>query len=100
MYETGDVRCPIVTYLSHKEKRPKNFSNAMDTFYLACYTKTKNTLPGRTWFLKAPGGKNKLNGLVETMAIRGNLPELENGKRLTNTSVRKALCQKLLNANV
>ena len=34
------------------------------------------------------------------MATRANLPELENGKRLTNTSVRKALCQKLSNANV
>ena len=37
---------------------------------------------------------------MKTMATRANLPELENGKRLTNTSVRKALCQKLLNANV
>ena len=100
MYETGDERCPILTYMTYKEKRPENFSNPMDPFYLACNTKTKNPLPGQTWFLKGPVGKNKLNNLMKTMATRANLPDLENGKRLTNTSVRKALCQKLLNANV
>ena len=37
---------------------------------------------------------------MSTMVKNAGLPELEHGKRLTNTSVRKRLCQKLLTSNV
>ena len=37
---------------------------------------------------------------MSTMAKKADLPEVSEGKRLTNTSIRKRLCQKLLTANV
>ena len=37
---------------------------------------------------------------MKSMAEKAGLPELNQGKRLTNTSVRKRLCQKLLQSNV
>ena len=51
------------------------------------------------WFLRAPVGRNKLNNLMKLMAKEAELPDLEI-KRITNTSVRKHLCQKLLDNNI
>ena len=48
---------------------------------------------------KQPIGVNKLNGLLKTMALRAHLPDLPY-MRITNTSVRKHLCQKLLDSNI
>jgi len=44
--------------------------------------------------LRAAVGRNKLNNLMKQMATGANLPDLAS-KRITNTSVRKHLCQKL-----
>ena len=41
-----------------------------------------------------------LEFLIKSMAEKAGLPELNQGKRLTNTSVRKRLCQNLLLSNV
>ena len=43
--------------------------------------------------------RNKMNSLMKDMAKEANLPDLQT-KRITNTSVRKHLCQKLLDNNI
>ena len=41
-----------------------------------------------------------LKNFTKTMAATAGLKDIESGKKTTNTSVRKTLCQKLLEANV
>ena len=43
--------------------------------------------------------RNKMNSLMKDMTKEANLPDLQT-KRITNTSVRKHLCQKLLDNNI
>ncbi|WAR27330.1 LOW QUALITY PROTEIN: hypothetical protein MAR_013034 [Mya arenaria] len=69
-------------------------------FYLAVVTNKVNPADHEQWFVAAPIGRNKLDSIMKTMAERAELPALMNGKRLTNTSARKRLCQKLLQSNV
>ena len=76
------------------------FSESEDPFYLGVVTHTANPREGEQWFLSAPIGRNKLNSLLRVMAEKAQLPELQFGKKLTNTSARKRLCQKLLQSNV
>jgi len=75
-------------------------SESEDPFYLGVVTHTANPREGEQWFLSAPIGRNKLNSLMRVMAEKAQLPELQFGKKLTNTSARKRLCQKLLQSNV
>lgn len=99
MYATGTERCPIEVYKAYDSLRPANFSRPADPFYLGVNTTNKNPSLNETWFLRAPVGKNKLNTFMKSMVK--NIPEAEDGnQKLTNSSVRKALCQKLLEANV
>jgi len=55
---------------------------------------------GEQWFLSAPIGRNKLNSLMGVMAEKAQLPELQFGNKLTNTSARKKLCKRLPRSNV
>jgi hypothetical protein len=41
----------------------------------------------------------KLSNL-RTMTVKADLPEIQFGKKITNTSVRKRLCQKLLESDI
>ena len=52
----------------------------------------------QTWFLRAPVDNHKLVNFLQSMVKSADLPSDRNQK-LTNTSVQKALCQKLLEAN-
>ena len=98
MYATPDnpSRCPVALYMLYSSKRPETFSNQDDPFYLAAVTNNKNPDLREKWFLKAPVGKNKLDNIMKNMAQKGGLPE----RRITNTSVRKALVQKMTDHNV
>ncbi|WAR05326.1 hypothetical protein MAR_020695 [Mya arenaria] len=69
-------------------------------FYLSTITHQKFPEEEEQWFLRAPVGINKLKDLMKVMARNANLPALSSGERMTNTSVRKRLCQKLLQNNV
>lgn len=100
MYETRTERCPIETYKIYSSKRPDDYCQPDHPFYLATNTVIRNPSKEQTWFLRGPVGKNKLNNLMKTMAEKAGLTELQQGKKITNTSVRKTLCQKLLEANV
>ena len=90
-------RCPVHTYMVYQSKRPEGYSNPDDPFYLAVVTNNKNPSVSEKWFLKGPIGKNKIEHLMRTMATNANLPE---NKRITNTSVRKTLVQKMTDSNV
>ena len=80
-------------------KRPSDFCNPDHPFYLAPVTYVHAPGPNEQWFLRAPVGVKKLNSLMKKMAIKANLPDLAS-KRITNSSVRKYLCQKLIENNV
>ncbi|MEW8546437.1 MAG: DUF3504 domain-containing protein [Candidatus Thiodiazotropha sp.] len=99
MYATGTERCPIQVYKSYDSLRPENFSRPEDPFYLGVNTINKNPNMTETWFLRAPVGKHKLANFMKSMVKSAELPS-DGNQKLTNTSVRKALCQKLLEANV
>ena len=100
MYATNvDGRCPVQVYKHYADKRPATMNDADSPFYLAVVTNNDNPSFNERWFLAQPIGVNKLNRLLKTMAEKANLPDLQ-FKRLTNTSVRKHLCQKLLDHNV
>ncbi|WAR15575.1 hypothetical protein MAR_005680 [Mya arenaria] len=100
MYATGTERCPVVTYKQYADHRPMIFSADDHPFYLAVDTNKVNPADHAQWFLAAPIGRNKLDSIMKKMAERAGLPALMNGKRLTNTSASKRLCQKLLQSNV
>ncbi|KAK3099255.1 hypothetical protein FSP39_001710 [Pinctada imbricata] len=98
MYATPDnpSRCPVALYMLYSSKRPEGYSNPDDPFYLAAVTNNKNPTIRERWFVKAPVGKNKLDNMMKNMAQKGGLPD----RRITNTSVRKALIQKMTDHNV
>lgn len=49
------------------------------------------------WFISSPIGVNKLNDIMKKMSKNAGLPE---NKRITNTSVRKTLVQRMTDSNV
>ncbi|XP_033727679.1 glutamine-rich protein 1-like [Pecten maximus] len=89
-------RCPVKIYKTYKEKRPCDFSGNDHPFYLAASTIKSPTMYDQ-WFSRCPVGQNKLKNLMKTMTINANI---KGEKRLTNTSVRKHLCQKLLENDI
>lgn len=92
-------RCPVHIYKTYQDKRPGDFSDPSHPFYLATVTNVHAPAPDQRWFLRAPVGVHKLSQLMKKMAGRANLPNLAT-KRITNTSVRKYLCQKLVENNI
>ena len=100
-YETpaNKSRCPVEIYKEYRNRRPRGFCNSTDPFYLAVVTNKENPRNDDQWFLRGPVGKNKINNILKNMIKIAKLPEHET-KRLTNSSVRKHLCQKLMDKNV
>ena len=98
MYATPDnpERCPIQLYMFYQAKRPQDYCDRHDPFYLAAITNEKNPAVQDKWFLRGPVGKNKLDNIMKNMAKAAYLPE----KHLTNTSVRKTLVQKMTDHHV
>lgn len=101
MYATPDnkARCPVETYKVYSDLRPECYSEDNHPFYLATVTNNDNPNKHARWFLRGAIGKHKLENIMKTMVKKCQLPGMES-KRLTNTSVRKHLCQKLLENNV
>ena len=100
MYARPDSeRCPVMLYKRYADKRPELMCQNDSPFYLATITNKSMPTENERWFLSQPIGVNKLNGLLKTMALRAHLPDLSY-MRITNTSVRKHLCQKLLDSNI
>lgn len=98
MYEIpGSEHCPVNMYNAYKSKRPADFNEADEPLYLAAATNV-NAPYDKQWFVMGPVGRNKLNNIIRSMVKQKGVKI--HGKRLTNTSVRKHLCQKLLHNNV
>ena len=98
MYATTDgSRCPIATYVFYRSMRPQDYSDPDDPFYLAVVTNNKHPRTDEKWFLRGPIGKNKIESLMKNMAKNAGLPE---DRKITNTSVRKTLVQKMTDNNV
>ena len=90
-------RDPIKIYEIYSIKRPNNFSNADDPFYLAPRTIPLEDSKTNIWFLRQKVGERKLVGLKKKMKESG---KLDINKRLTNHSARKYLLQRLREHNV
>jgi len=63
-------------------------------------THTKYPAVNEKWYLCGPLGVNSLKTILPRMAQHAELPSLGNGERLTNTSARKILCQKMAESEV
>lgn len=86
-------RCPVNTFKLYASKRPTDYCNPEDPFYIAStHTNQNNLGPNGQWFKRQPIGINKLNGLMKTMVKAAGLPE---DKKLSNRSARKHHEQKL-----
>ncbi|CAC5384033.1 unnamed protein product [Mytilus coruscus] len=85
IYETKGDHDPIKYYEVYKSKRPQNFSDAEDPFYLAPRTISLADTRSQIWFLRQKIGERKMGSIVKTMKIEGGLDE---NKRLTNHSAR------------
>ena len=95
MPETPD-RCPVNIYKTYSDKRHQGYSNPDDTYYIAATT-VVNPGPNQAWFMRGPVGQNKLTTTMKRMVSRANI---QSDKRLINTSVRKHLCQNLMENQV
>ena len=94
MYEIpGSEHCPVKMYNAYKSKRA-----ADKPFYLAAATNVNAPDDKQQWFVWGSVGRNKLNNIMKSMVKEAGV-EIH-GKRLTNTSVRNHLCQKLMDNNV
>ncbi|CAG2186385.1 unnamed protein product [Mytilus edulis] len=92
IYGTNGDHDPIKYYEIYKSKRPQNFCDAEDPFYLAPRTISLADTRSEIWFLRQKIGERKMGAIVKSMKIEGGLDE---NKRLTNHSARKYLVQKL-----
>ena len=97
IYETTGERDPIKIFEIYSEKRPINFSNAGDPFYLAPRPSALEDPKTNIWFLRLKVGERKLSSLMRKMKESGRL---DINKRFTNHSARKYLLQKLRENNV
>lgn len=96
MYSTDKENDPVNLYKLYRDKRPQDYSNSDDPFYIAPRTTAlkKDTDP---WFLRQKVGMKKLGSIMKMMALKGGL---DPNKRLTNHSARKHLVQKLRDNNI
>ena len=90
-------RCPVAAYKLYAEKRPVDFCNPDDPYYIATVTNDKYPAKSARWFLRQPVGVNKLSSLMRNMAKGAGLSD---SKRLTNHSARKYLVQQLSDQNI
>lgn len=98
----NDPRNPVALYKIYAQKRPANFCDVNDPFYLAPNTIMKQESESDhkesvQWFIRQKIGMNKLSKMLRMMATEAGLPV---EKRLTNHSTRKHLVQKLREHNI
>ncbi|XP_061196504.1 uncharacterized protein LOC133204775 [Saccostrea echinata] len=99
MYATpaNPEKCPVSTYILYRDKRPEGYSKHEDPFYISVVTNEKRPRMQDRWFICSPMGVNKLNDLMKRMSKNAGLPD---NKKITNTSVRKTLVQRMTDSNV
>ncbi|KAK3088308.1 hypothetical protein FSP39_017339 [Pinctada imbricata] len=88
-------RCPVEVYKTYAAKRPADYCNAADPFYIATNTVQSSMKANAHWFKRQPIGVNKLSSTMKRMTSIAGIE-----KKLTNHSARKHLLQKLSENNV
>ena len=88
-------RCPVEVYKAYAAKRPADYCNEGDPFYIATHTLQSCMKANSQWFKRQPIGVNKLSSIMKRMAAIAGIE-----KKLTNHSARKHLVQKLSENNV
>ena len=88
-------RCPVELYLKYASHRPVSTLIDEAPFFLAVNNMNKDIEKKRSWFKTSKIGRNSIAYFMKTMAQSAGL----NGK-LTNHSVRKTTCTKLLQAGI
>ena len=92
IFENPGDRDPIKFYEMYASKRPSNFSDPEDPFYLAPRTIPLEDTRSSLWYLRQTVGVKKLGKLLKTMKEK---VQLDPNKRITSHSARKYLVQKL-----
>ena len=88
-------RCPVEVYKAYAAKRPADYCNEGDPFYIATHTLQSCMKTNSQWFKRQPIGLNNLSSTMKRMAAIAGIE-----KKLTNHSARKHLVQKLSEKNV
>ena len=88
-------RCPIEIYKLYCTKRPSDFNNGGDPFYIQTNSVFKR-IGCETWFKRQPIGEIKLRNIIKNMAL--TLPN--KNIKLTNHSARKGLLQNFVDKNI
>lgn len=97
MFAVNCDRNPVKFYKTFASKRPADFCNENDPFYISTRTIPLDDSRSDKWFIKQKVGQKKLSSIMKSMASKA---DLNSGKKLTNHSTRKTLVQKLRSENV
>ena len=92
---TQEEQCPVNVYLKLVRKRPESMGHADSPLFL---TPRKTYTDNGPWFKNVRMGINTLSNLMSAMTKEGGI-NCE-GRKITNTSVRKFLVSSLLQNNV
>lgn len=84
-------RCPVEAYKIYKQQRPHEMMNPDAPFFLGINA-LRSPNSQQPWFKNQPMGKNHIYKIVKTMKTK--CESLNDGRKLTNHSVRKHLLQK------
>ena len=85
-------RCPVEAYKIYKLHRPNDMNTPEAPFFLSINHMRNPNKPDQCWYKNCPLGKNQIYKLVQLMVI--NCEALNDGRKLTNHSIRKHLLQK------
>ncbi|XP_070206614.1 uncharacterized protein KIAA1958 homolog [Littorina saxatilis] len=89
-------RCPVKIFEKYASLRPAETCGSNYPFYLTCVHDPK---PGKQWFRAMPMGVNTIGSLMKEMAAASEISSTTS-KRISGTSARKTLLQKLNDSGV
>ena len=88
-------RCPVTTHRCYAALRPASYCEHDSSFYVAI--KKKQPASDMEWFKRQPIGINNIANFAVSMV---KAAELDDGRKLTNTSYRKHLAARLNEGSV
>ena len=93
MYASGDVNCPVKTFLFFKSRRPEALRES-GPFYLCPIDNPKSNV----WFKTQRVGINSINNILKNMKKNSPLASLIPNKKISNHSARKTAVRKMKSA--
>lgn len=85
-------RCTVEQYKIYKLHRPNDMNTSEAPFFLSINHMRNPNKPDQCWYKNCPLGKNQIYKIVQLMIA--NFEALNDGRKLTNHSIRKHLLQK------